>query len=76
MTTPIGWRCSNSRPLTAWNGWRRSWENVAALAALVDLLDSRGAFGLTLGEALQARSITVREVVETVRGAVPDPLAQ
>jgi hypothetical protein len=32
--------------------------------------------GTTLGEALLGGYVTVMDVVESIRGAVPDPLAQ
>ena len=52
-------------------------ENNRVLLALLDLLESSDAPpGTTLWEAGQAGYIGVMEVVETIRGAVPDPLAQ
>jgi hypothetical protein len=52
-------------------------ENVRILRALLDLVASSGAPpGTTLGEALQAGYTSMLEVVESIRGAVPEPLAQ
>jgi hypothetical protein len=47
------------------------------LQGLVDLVASSGApTGTTLGQALQEGYIGVMEVIESIRGAVPDPLAR
>ena len=52
-------------------------ENVRVLFALLDLLESSGAPpGTTLGQVLVAGYVSVLEVVESIRGAVPDPLAE
>jgi hypothetical protein len=47
-------------------------ENVRALKALLVLVMSNG--GGTVGEALVEGRVTLQEVVEAIRGAVPDPL--
>jgi hypothetical protein len=49
-------------------------ENVRALKALLVLVMSNG--GGTVGEALVEGRVTLRDVVEAIRGAVPDPLAE
>jgi hypothetical protein len=46
-------------------------ENVRALKALLVLVMSNG--GGTVGEALVEGRVTLQEVVEAIRGAVPDP---
>jgi predicted Fe-S protein YdhL (DUF1289 family) len=49
-------------------------ENVRALKALLVLVMSNG--GGTVGEALVEGRVTLRDVVEAIRGAMPDPLAE
>jgi hypothetical protein len=52
-------------------------EDNRVLLALLDLVESSDAPpGTTLWEAGQAGYIGVMQVVETIRGAVPDPLAK
>ncbi len=52
-------------------------EDNRVLLALLDLVESSDAPpGTTLWEAGQAGYIGVMQVVETIRDAVPDPLAQ
>jgi hypothetical protein len=50
--------------------------NVGALKALLVLLVQSAPPGMTLPEAIGSGHIGILDVVEAVRGAMPDPLAE